>query len=96
MKEALEAVGRPFIEREVLLALRDREVLIYDGDLTRQPVSNASTTYHHLSRGCLRLDERRRATGLPGGLGQPAQSHPRSAVAVGGAAPWGYRILLPR
>ncbi len=45
MKEALEVIGRPFIEREVLLALRDRGVLIYDGDLTGRPVSNASTTY---------------------------------------------------
>ena len=45
MKEALEAVSRPFIEREVMLALRDRGVLIYDGDLTGRPVSNASTTY---------------------------------------------------
>jgi exonuclease VII small subunit len=45
VKEALEAVSRPFIEREVMLALRDRGVLIYDGDLTGRPVSNSSTTY---------------------------------------------------
>jgi len=45
VKEALEEVSRPFIEREVMLALRDRGVLVYDGDLTGRPVSNASTTY---------------------------------------------------
>jgi hypothetical protein len=45
VKEALEIVSRPFIEREVMLALLDREVLIYDGDLTGRPVSSTSTTY---------------------------------------------------
>lgn len=43
--EALWAVSRPFIEQEVILALRDRDVLVYDGDLTGRPVSNTSTTY---------------------------------------------------
>lgn len=43
--EALELVSRPFIEQEVLLAVRDRGVLVYDGDLTGRPVSNTSTTY---------------------------------------------------
>jgi hypothetical protein len=45
VKEALEAVSRPFIEREVMLALRDQGTLVYDGDLTGRPVSNTSTTY---------------------------------------------------
>lgn len=45
VKEALETVSRPFIDREVMLALRDRGVLVYDGDLTGRPVSNTSTTY---------------------------------------------------
>jgi hypothetical protein len=45
VREALQAASRPFIEREVMLALRDRGVLIYDGDLTGRPVSNTSTTY---------------------------------------------------
>jgi hypothetical protein len=45
VKEALEVVSRPFIEREVMLALLDREVLVYDGDLTGRPVSSTSTTY---------------------------------------------------
>jgi hypothetical protein len=44
-KEALATVLQPFIAREVMLALRDQEVLIYDGDLTGRPVSNSSTTY---------------------------------------------------
>ena len=45
VKEALEVVSQPFIEREVMLALRDRGVLVYDGDLTGRPVSSTSTTY---------------------------------------------------
>lgn len=45
VRAALQAASRPFIEREVMLALRDRGVLIYDGDLTGRPVSNTSTTY---------------------------------------------------
>ena len=45
VKEALEIVSRPFIEREVMLALLNREVLVYDGDLTGRPVSSTSTTY---------------------------------------------------
>ena len=36
---------QPFIAREVMLALQDQEVLIYDGDLTGRPVSSNSTTY---------------------------------------------------
>lgn len=45
IQEALWAVSRPVIEQEVMLAPRDRGVLIYDGDLTGRPVSNTSTTY---------------------------------------------------
>jgi hypothetical protein len=45
VKEALDTVLQPFIAREVMLALRGQEVLIYDGDLTGRPVSNSSTTY---------------------------------------------------
>jgi hypothetical protein len=45
VKEALDTVLQPFIAREVMVALRDQEVLIYDGDLTGRPVSNSSTTY---------------------------------------------------
>lgn len=45
VKGALDTVLQPFIAREVMLALRDQEVLIYDGDLTGRPVSSSSTTY---------------------------------------------------
>ncbi len=45
MKTALQEVSRPFIDREVMLALRDQGVLIYDGDLTGRPVSSTSRTY---------------------------------------------------
>jgi hypothetical protein len=51
VKGALAAVSRPFIDREVTLALCDRGVLIYDGDLTGRPVSNSSTTYSGVAFG---------------------------------------------
>lgn len=43
--QALQAVSQPFIDREVMLALRGRDVIVYDGDLTGRRVSNTSTTY---------------------------------------------------
>lgn len=45
LEAVLAEVGRPFIDHEVMLALRDRQVLVYDGDLTGRPVSNTSTSY---------------------------------------------------
>ena len=45
VKEALERVSRPFIQQEVVLALREEGRLVYDGDLTGRPVSNTSSTY---------------------------------------------------
>jgi hypothetical protein len=45
LREALDAISHPFIEQEVMLALRDQGALIYDGDLTGRPVSSSSTTY---------------------------------------------------
>lgn len=45
VREAVAQVSRPFIDREVVLALRKRGMLLYDGDLTGRPVSNTSTTY---------------------------------------------------
>jgi hypothetical protein len=45
VRAALQEVSRPFIDREVMLALRDHGMLIYDGDLTGRPVSNTSSTY---------------------------------------------------
>ena len=45
VREAIARVSRPFIEREVMLALLKRDALLYDGDLTGRPVSSTSTTY---------------------------------------------------
>jgi hypothetical protein len=45
VKAVLQEISRPFIDREVMLALRDHGMLIYDGDLTGRPVSNTSSTY---------------------------------------------------
>ena len=45
VQEALARISHPFVEREVMLALRDQDALIYDGDLTGRPVSSTSTTY---------------------------------------------------
>jgi len=41
----LQEISRPFIEREVLLAMQQQGRVVYDGDLTGRPVSNTSTTY---------------------------------------------------
>ncbi len=51
VREALHTVSQPFIEQEVMLALRGRGMLIYDGDLTGRPVSNTSTTYPNVAFG---------------------------------------------
>jgi hypothetical protein len=45
IQQAVERVSRPFIDREVVLALRESGVVVYDGDLTGRPVSSTSTTY---------------------------------------------------
>jgi hypothetical protein len=47
----LQEVSQPFIDREVMLALRDQDRLVYDGDLTGRPVSSSSTTYPHVAFG---------------------------------------------
>jgi len=44
-------VSQPFIDQEVMLALRDQDKIVYDGDLTGRPVSNSSTTYSHVAYG---------------------------------------------
>jgi flagellar motor protein MotB len=49
--EQLEAISQPFIDREVLLALRERGYLVYDADLTGRPVSNTSLTYPGVAYG---------------------------------------------
>lgn len=51
VREATAQVSRPFIDQEVLLALRKTGVLIYDGDLTGRPVSSTSTTYEDAAFG---------------------------------------------
>jgi hypothetical protein len=45
MREVIEEVSRPYIDREVVLSSQQVGALIYDGDLTGRPVSNTSTTY---------------------------------------------------
>lgn len=47
----LERVSQPFIEREVLLAVRTQGRVIYDADLTGRPVSNSSTSYPDVAYG---------------------------------------------
>ena len=66
--DALTRVSRPFIDQEVMLAVRDQGKIVYDGDLTGRPVSNTSTTYPNVAYG--HIYERCRAVGLPGGDGQ--------------------------
>jgi len=45
VRGAVERVSRPIIDREVVLAVRESGVIVYDGDLTGRPVSSTSTTY---------------------------------------------------
>ncbi len=47
----LHQVSQPFIDREVMLALRDQGKVVYDADLTGRPVSNSSTTYPNVAFG---------------------------------------------
>lgn len=49
--QVMEQISQPFVDQEVMLALRDRGELIYDGDLTGRPVSNTSTTYPNVAYG---------------------------------------------
>ncbi len=51
VQAALQQVSQPFLDREVMLALRSAGKLIYDGDLTGRPVSNSSTTYPNAAYG---------------------------------------------
>jgi hypothetical protein len=45
VRDVVEEVSRPFVDRQVVLSLQQAGVLIYDGDLTGRPVSSTSTTY---------------------------------------------------
>jgi hypothetical protein len=49
--EALTQVSRPFLDQEVMLAVRDQGKIVYDGDLTVRPVSSSSTTYPDVAYG---------------------------------------------
>lgn len=51
VQQALQQVSQPFLNREVMLALRSAGKLVYDGDLTGRPVSNSSTTYPDVAFG---------------------------------------------
>jgi len=39
--DVLRQVSQPFIDREVMLAIRDQGKVVYDGDFTGRPVSNS-------------------------------------------------------
>ena len=43
--QVLDTISQPLIDREVVLAWRDRGEIVVDCDLTGRPVSNSSTTY---------------------------------------------------
>ena len=47
----LNEVSQPFVDREVMLALRGQGRLLYDGDLTGRAVSSSSTTYPNVAYG---------------------------------------------
>ena len=49
--DVLTHISRPFIDQEVMLAVRDQGKIVYDGDLTGRPVSNSSTTYPNVAYG---------------------------------------------
>jgi len=49
--DVLTQVSRPFLDQEVMLAVRDQGKIVYDGDLTGRPVSNSSTTYPDVAYG---------------------------------------------
>ena len=49
--DVLTQVSRPFMDQEVMLAVRNQGRIIYDGDLTGRPVSNTSTTYPNVAYG---------------------------------------------
>lgn len=49
--QVLAQISQPWVDQEVMLALRDRGELVYDGDLTGRPVSNTSTTYPNVAYG---------------------------------------------
>jgi hypothetical protein len=85
----LETISQPFIDHEVALALCQPGRLVYDGDLTGRPVSNASTSYPDVAYGHMsdeiRLGYQAALVSLHsptyGRLWLSVQSHPGDTVA---------------
>lgn len=48
---ALQTISQPFVDQEVVLALRHQGRLVYDADLTGRPVSNTSSSYPNVAYG---------------------------------------------
>ncbi len=57
VEAAIQAFSRPFVESAVHELLRRGQPVIYDLDLTGQPVSATSTTYLDAAFGSLRVDD---------------------------------------
>jgi len=51
IERVLLKISQPIIDREVLLAVRTKGELVYDGDLTSRKVSNTSKTYPNAAYG---------------------------------------------
>jgi hypothetical protein len=91
LEAALSEVSRPYIDREVMLALGDKVVLIYDGDLTGRPVSDTSTSYPDAAFGWMddevRLGYQAALVSLQsptyGRLWLSVKQHPGDTVAMG-------------
>jgi len=90
LEAVLSEISRPFIDREVMLALRDRDVLVFDGDLTGRPVSDTSSSYPGVAFGWMddevRLGYQAALVSLQsptyGRLWLSVKQHPGDTVAV--------------
>ena len=86
-------ISRRFIDQEVMLALRQDGVLVYDGDLTGRPVSNTSRSYPGAAFGWMddevRLGYQAALVSLQsptyGRLWLSVKQHPGDTVAMGQA-----------
>jgi hypothetical protein len=91
LEAILSEISRPYIDREVMLALRDKQVLVYDGDLTGRPVSSTSTSYPDAAFGWMddevRLGYQAALVSLQsptyGRLWLSVKHHPGDTVAMG-------------
>lgn len=52
----MDKISQPYIDREVMLSLSKPGYLVWDGDLTTQPVSDTSTTYQDAAYGYMDKD----------------------------------------